>query len=80
MSAHTASPAYARQNGKPVVCIWGFGFNDPGRPFAPGACLDVINWFKAPGLLRDRRRADLLAARASTTPGPASSTSTTPST
>ena len=30
-----ASPAYARQNGKPVVCIWGFGFNDDGRPFAP---------------------------------------------
>ncbi|HTJ37567.1 MAG TPA: discoidin domain-containing protein [Dactylosporangium sp.] len=49
MSAHTASPAYARQNGKPVVCIWGFGFNDDGRPFAPAACLDVINWFKAQG-------------------------------
>jgi hypothetical protein len=47
MSAYTSSPAYARQNGKPVVCIWGFGFNDPGRPFAPAACLDVINWFKA---------------------------------
>ena len=46
---YTASPAYARQNGKPVVCIWGFGFNDPGRPFAPGACLDVVNWFKAQG-------------------------------
>ncbi|MET8152930.1 discoidin domain-containing protein [Actinoplanes sp. NPDC049668] len=49
MSAHTSSPAYARQNGKPVVCIWGFGFNDPGRPFAPGPCLEVINWFKAQG-------------------------------
>ncbi|GIF51448.1 hypothetical protein DFJ67_7342 [Asanoa ferruginea] len=49
MSAHVASPAYARQNGKPVVCIWGFGFNDSGRPFAPGPCLDVINWFKAQG-------------------------------
>jgi hypothetical protein len=49
MSAYTASPAYARQNGKPVVCIWGFGFNDPGRPFAPGPCLEVINWFKAQG-------------------------------
>jgi hypothetical protein len=49
MSAYTASPAYARQNGKPVVCIWGFGFNDPGRPFAPAPCLDVINWFKAQG-------------------------------
>ena len=49
MSAYTASPAYARQNGKPVVCIWGFGFNDAGRPFTPGPCLDVINWFKAQG-------------------------------
>ncbi|HEY5837199.1 discoidin domain-containing protein [Streptomyces sp.] len=49
MSAHTASPAYARQNGKPVVCVWGFGFNDSQRPFAPGPCLDVVNWFKAQG-------------------------------
>ncbi|MEN3608655.1 discoidin domain-containing protein [Plantactinospora sp. ZYX-F-223] len=49
MSAHTASAAYARQNGKPVVCIWGFGFNDPGRPFPPAPCLDVVNWFKAQG-------------------------------
>ncbi|GAA2590805.1 discoidin domain-containing protein [Dactylosporangium fulvum] len=49
MSAYTASPAYARQNGKPVVCIWGFGFNDDGRPFQPAACLDVINWFKNQG-------------------------------
>ncbi|MFD9127957.1 discoidin domain-containing protein [Kitasatospora sp. NPDC059571] len=49
MQAHTASPAYARQNGRPVVCIWGFGFNDGQRPFAPGPCLDVVTWFKAQG-------------------------------
>ncbi|MGN9908636.1 discoidin domain-containing protein [Phytohabitans sp. LJ34] len=49
MSAHTASPAYARQNGKPVVCVWGFGFNDSGRPFAPAPCLDVVHWFKSQG-------------------------------
>ncbi|MGA5302672.1 discoidin domain-containing protein [Nucisporomicrobium flavum] len=49
MSAHTASPAYARQNGRPVVCVWGFGFDDPGRPFEPAACLDVIAWLKAQG-------------------------------
>jgi hypothetical protein len=49
MSAYVSSPAYARQNGKPVVCIWGFGFNDPGRPFAPAPCLDVVNWFKGQG-------------------------------
>ncbi|MGY5046333.1 discoidin domain-containing protein [Streptomyces sp. 900105755] len=49
MSAHTASSAYARQNGKPVVCIWGFGFNDPNHPFTAAACLDVVNWFKSQG-------------------------------
>jgi F5/8 type C domain-containing protein len=49
MSALAASSAYARQNGKPVVCLWGFGFTDDGRPFTPAACLDVINWFKAQG-------------------------------
>jgi chitodextrinase len=49
MSAMISSPAYARQNGKPVVCIWGFGFTEPSRPFTPPPCLDVINWFKAQG-------------------------------
>jgi chitodextrinase len=49
MSAHTTSTAYARQNGKPVVCIWGFGFNDANHPFDPAACVDVINFFKAQG-------------------------------
>jgi len=49
MSALTASSAYARHNGKPVVCIWGFGFNDSARPFTPAQCLDVINWFKGQG-------------------------------
>ncbi|WP_329179589.1 discoidin domain-containing protein [Streptomyces sp. NBC_01477] len=49
MKAHTASSAYATQNGKPVVCIWGFGFSDDKRPFAPAPCLDVVNWFKSQG-------------------------------
>jgi hypothetical protein len=49
MRAHTASGAYARQNGKPVVCVWGFGFGDSGRPFEPAPCLDVVNWLKAQG-------------------------------
>jgi hypothetical protein len=49
MAAHTASPQYARQNGKPVVCIWGFGFNDANHPFSTAECLDVIAWFKAQG-------------------------------
>jgi hypothetical protein len=41
----TNSPAYAMQNGKPVVCIWGMGFTD--RPGDAATCLEVINWFKA---------------------------------
>jgi hypothetical protein len=49
MKAHTASSAYAVQNGKPVVCIWGFGFNDSNHPATAAAALDVINWFKAQG-------------------------------
>ena len=50
MSAHTASSAYARQNGKPVVCIWGFGFNDANHPWDAATCLDVVNWFKGQGV------------------------------
>jgi hypothetical protein len=49
MSAHTASGAYAKQNGKPVVCIWGFGFSDANHPWDPATCLDVVNWFKNQG-------------------------------
>ncbi|MFI0238630.1 discoidin domain-containing protein [Streptomyces sp. NPDC016845] len=49
MRAHTASPAYARQNGKPVVGIWGFGFNEPNKAWPAADCLEVVNWFKAQG-------------------------------
>jgi hypothetical protein len=49
MSAYTVSSAYAKQNGKPVVCIWGFGFSDTNHPWTAGVCLAVINWFKARG-------------------------------
>ncbi len=49
MSAYTASAAYAKQNGKPVVGIWGFGFNDTNHPWDAATCLDVINWFKSQG-------------------------------
>jgi hypothetical protein len=50
MSSHVNSSAYARQNGKPVVCIWGFGFTDDGRPFTATQAVDVINWFKGQGV------------------------------
>jgi hypothetical protein len=49
MSAHASSSAYARQNGRPVVGIWGFGFADDNHPWSPAACLDVVNWFKGQG-------------------------------
>ena len=49
MSAYISSSAYARQNGKPVVCIWGFGFNDNNHPWSAAVCLEVINWFKNQG-------------------------------
>jgi len=42
-----SSGAYAKQNGKPVVCIWGIGVG--GRPGNNNSWLDAINWFKAQG-------------------------------
>jgi len=49
MSQYTSSPMYAKQNGKPVVCIWGFGFNDDNHNFTAAACIDVIKWFQSKG-------------------------------
>lgn len=49
MKAYTASTAYAKQNGMPVVCIWGICFNDASHPFSESVCLDVVNWFKSQG-------------------------------
>jgi hypothetical protein len=44
----TDSPAYAKQNGKPVVCIWGLGYND--HPGTTQTTLDIINYFKNKGM------------------------------
>ncbi|MDO6430828.1 glycoside hydrolase family 71/99-like protein [Flavitalea sp. BT771] len=49
MKKYTASAAYARQNDKPVVCIWGFGFSDNNHPWSSSTCTDVIKWFKDQG-------------------------------
>jgi hypothetical protein len=49
MSQYTSSPAYAHQNGKPVVGIWGFGFNDTNHPWSAAACLEVVQWFESQG-------------------------------
>jgi hypothetical protein len=44
----TSSAAYAKQNGKPVICIWGVGVTN--RPGNATSWLDVINYFKNLGL------------------------------
>ncbi|MBN1413324.1 MAG: carbohydrate-binding protein [Spirochaetales bacterium] len=43
----TSSSAYAKQDGKPVVCIWGLGFTD--RPGDATSSLNLVNWFKSQG-------------------------------
>ncbi len=43
----TSSPAYAKQNGKPVVCIYGMGYTR--WPATADAALDMVNWFKSQG-------------------------------
>jgi hypothetical protein len=43
----TASPMYTKQGGKPVVQIWGIGYNHIIGSAA--IQLDLINWFKAQG-------------------------------
>ena len=42
-----SSPAYAKENGKPVVCVWGIGSS--GRPGNQSSWTDVITWLKAQG-------------------------------
>ncbi len=43
----TSSPYYAHQNGKPVICIWGFGLTS--RPDLPKPSLQLIQWLKGKG-------------------------------
>ncbi len=49
MKAYTNSPQYAMQNDKPVVGIWGFGFNDENHPWSASVCKEVIEWFQDQG-------------------------------
>lgn len=43
----TSSSAYAHQDGKPVVCLWGLGFTHVSG--SATQCADLINWFKSQG-------------------------------
>lgn len=43
-----SSPAYARQNGKPVISIYGLGY--ASHPSSVSEALELINWFKSQGL------------------------------
>ena len=43
----TQSTAYAHQDGKPVICIWGFGFTH--RSDKVENSLEIINWLKDKG-------------------------------
>jgi hypothetical protein len=43
-----SSPAYAKQNGKPVVSVYGLGYTS--HPSTVTQALDLINWFKGQGL------------------------------
>lgn len=47
VASNTSSSMYARQNNKPVVCIWGPGVS--GRPGNVNSWGDVIDWFKGQG-------------------------------
>jgi len=44
------STAYARQNGKPVVELWGMGLHDNGISTDPAKWLTLVNWFKKRGV------------------------------
>lgn len=41
-------PAYLHHEGKPLVAIWGVGFND-GRKYTLEECRDLVDFFKADG-------------------------------
>lgn len=47
VGTNTSSVMYAKQNDKPVVCIWGIGVS--GRPGDVNSYTDVINWFQDQG-------------------------------
>lgn len=45
---HQKNPSYLYHNGKPLVCVWGAGFND-GRPYGCKEIGTIIDGLKAQG-------------------------------
>src|SRR5262249_42069532 len=43
----TSSPRYVRQQGKPVVMLWGLGF--PERPYTASRAVELVRWLKEQG-------------------------------
>ncbi len=41
----TTDAAYLHHGGRPVIALWGFGFND-GRQYSIAEGLDLVRWFK----------------------------------
>jgi len=46
----TNSTRYLCHKGKPIVALWGFGFNDGNHLASPQQAQTVINWFKSRGV------------------------------
>jgi hypothetical protein len=44
----TEDPAYLRHRGRPLVAVWGIGFND-GRAYTLDDCLSLVQFLKADG-------------------------------
>jgi len=50
ISKYTSQPRYLRENGKPVVCIFGIGLADRTALAPPDASLSLIHWLQGEGL------------------------------
>ena len=46
----TNSTRYLCHKGKPIVALWGFGFNDGNHLASPQQAQTIINWFKSRGV------------------------------
>jgi hypothetical protein len=44
------SQNYLKENGKPVVAVWGIGYDNPQHPIGPQNALNIIKFLKSEGL------------------------------